>query len=261
LVLGACGAGCALVTGLSDLQEVESIGDGGGMDATAGDAPGHDAPAPPRDGSPDSFVADSGVDAPLPPPVDAGEDAPFDAGVDAPIDAGIDAPPIDCGPVDTIQNCTACGLACDTAVSLDAGCNGATCTYGGCLAGHSDCVTTAPNTNGCECQTPFCCANACADVHANGLGGHWFDCTSVGTYTQTQADQACISFTLSDAGCSLFPCGGSGGQAVCATATKNACYCWAFSGPGGGHVSPGTPGVDGGLATCMCPSASDVKWQ
>ena len=50
----------------------------------------------------------------------------------------------------TTSNCGACGRACDAKTSKGAGCSGGNCTYTGCASGLADCVTTAPNTNGCE---------------------------------------------------------------------------------------------------------------
>ena len=50
----------------------------------------------------------------------------------------------------TASNCGTCGRSCDTKTSTGAGCSGGNCTYTGCAKGFADCVTTAPNTNGCE---------------------------------------------------------------------------------------------------------------
>jgi hypothetical protein len=56
-----------------------------------------------------------------------------------------------CVPLNTITNCTACGVACDTAESLGAKCVAGTgCTYTGCKTGYGDCNSTAPDANGCE---------------------------------------------------------------------------------------------------------------
>jgi hypothetical protein len=68
--------------------------------------------------------------------------------------------------VTTATNCGACGRACDTKTSNGASCNGGNCQYTGCAGGYADCVTTAPNTNGCESSlssTATCggCSNAC----------------------------------------------------------------------------------------------------
>lgn len=69
--------------------------------------------------------------------------------------------------ITTASNCGACGRACDTKTSTGAGCSSAgNCTYTGCAKGFADCVTTAPNTNGCESSlssTASCgsCSAAC----------------------------------------------------------------------------------------------------
>jgi hypothetical protein len=50
----------------------------------------------------------------------------------------------------TATDCGACGRACDTKTSTGAKCSGGNCAYTGCAKGYADCVTTPPNTNGCE---------------------------------------------------------------------------------------------------------------
>jgi hypothetical protein len=146
-------------------------------------------------------------------------------------------------------------------VSLDAGCNGATCTYAGCLAGHANCNTAAPDTNGCECATPGCCGNSCEDTHHNGVGQFFYDCISPGTIDQAQAQKACTAFTSSSAQCNVTACDDAGSTAMCSTATKTTCICWAFAGGGGGHVAQGMPAVtDGGNELCQCPTAGSPTW-
>jgi hypothetical protein len=68
--------------------------------------------------------------------------------------------------ITTAANCGACGPSCDTKTSIGANCSGGNCKYTGCATGYADCVTTAPNTNGCESSlssTATCggCTNAC----------------------------------------------------------------------------------------------------
>jgi hypothetical protein len=56
-----------------------------------------------------------------------------------------------CGALNTPQHCLACANACDTATSYGAGCNGTTgCTYSACKSGFGNCVTAAPDLDGCE---------------------------------------------------------------------------------------------------------------
>jgi hypothetical protein len=64
------------------------------------------------------------------------------------------------------SNCGACGAACDTRHSVDAGCDDAGCNYVGCTAGWANCDKTPPDTNGCETwlsSTSNCgmCGHAC----------------------------------------------------------------------------------------------------
>jgi hypothetical protein len=67
-----------------------------------------------------------------------------------------------------VQNCGACGISCNTSNSVDAGCNGTTCSYK-CASGTADCnATTAPDTDGCETATttPAHCAG-CAPCNTS----------------------------------------------------------------------------------------------
>jgi hypothetical protein len=89
---------------------------------------------------------DAGADA------ENGNDALSNADVVLP-DGGPDAAPVEagCGPTNTVANCGACGIACDTTHSSPLACAAAgACTYSACAAGWGDCDATAPNANGCE---------------------------------------------------------------------------------------------------------------
>jgi hypothetical protein len=109
-------------------------------------------------------------------------------------------------PITTVANCGACGVTCNTANSVDAGCGPAGCTYQ-CAPGWSNCNTSAANVGGCECNTPVCCAATgaapsgggpgygCATTHNTGVaGGTYADCLPVGTYTVGQAEAACAAY-------------------------------------------------------------------
>jgi hypothetical protein len=159
-----------------------------------------------------------------------------------------------CGPTNTITNCSACGLACDVVHSNSPVCNGVTCGYGSCHSGYSDCDTTAPDTDGCECATPSCCGSSCATTHSNGLGTNYYDCTAKSTYNSTQGTEACGAYTGNQATCTTLSCTGPGSnQVVCGT-TGGKCACWNYSGSNVGHVttSPNT--------TCYCPASTDPTW-
>ena len=170
-------------------------------------------------------------------------------------------------PLSTTQNCSSCGIACDTSHSFDAGCSGTTCTYSGCAAGYVDCHTAAPNADGCECNAPACCeAGVCEPLHDNGVGQTYYDCTPIGTYSAALALKACIAYTGSAAQCVSFPCQGSpppNGPIICSSGalTKN-CICWSFHGNDIGLVdnAGGPPGPSGN--NCFCPdiTAGDTPW-
>jgi hypothetical protein len=174
-------------------------------------------------------------------------------------------------PLNTASNCTACGVACDTAHSLDAGCSATSCTYSGCAAGYVDCHTAAPNADGCECNAPSCCeGGVCEPQHDNGVGQTYYDCTPVGTYSSALALKACIAYTGSAAECVSYPCknapdGGPppNGPIICSSgATTKNCICWSFHGNDMGLVdnAGGPPGPSGN--NCFCPdiSVGDTPW-
>ena len=85
-------------------------------------------------------------------------------------------------PTNTTSNCGGCGNACDTVHSTGAACNGTSCTYGGCVAGWTNCNTTAPDTNGCE-------TNTAADP--DHCGGCSTVCSSNNMQTRTCASNTC----------------------------------------------------------------------
>jgi hypothetical protein len=126
-------------------------------------------------------------------------------------------------PITTPLNCGACGVACNTTNSVDAGCGPTGCTYT-CAPNFSNCNTTsAPsNTGGCACNTPACCATSgatpgaggpaytCETTHSNGVGESFYDCEPAGTYTLAQATTACQKFVetlgLADSACAAPDC-------------------------------------------------------
>jgi hypothetical protein len=76
--------------------------------------------------------------------------------------------------LNTVSNCTGCGLTCDSAHSLSRSCDGTTCRYSGCAPGYGDCINTGPpDTDGCETAlntTSNCtgCGLACDAAHSVG---------------------------------------------------------------------------------------------
>jgi hypothetical protein len=153
--------------------------------------------------------------------------------------------------VNTITNCTNCGIACDTVQSTGAACSPTQCTYTGCKTGFVDCVKTAPNADGCE--TPVS-----ATVHATGITGlSYNDCAPQGTCGLQQALEACTAYTGDGSQCVTNFCMTTNYPLVCSSGstTKN-CFCWSYGGANKGYVTGGsTP------SACFCPQAGvDPTW-
>jgi len=221
--------GCAALTGISDFVK-DDCADGceGGADATLEDA-------------------DSGSDVRYDGKTDAGPDAIGDGARDVGSD-------VTCGPPGTITNCGGCGNVCDTTQSAGASCNGTTCQYGGCLPGFSNCNTTPPDTNGCECATPSCCGSTCESTHSDGLGQVFLDCVPPYTYNLTQATEACTAYG-GGASCAPSACNGGGSnRVVCGTNSTGLCACWNYSGSFVGTV------FQDFTSTCKCPGAGSLTW-
>jgi hypothetical protein len=172
-------------------------------------------------------------------------------------------------PTTTAANCGGCGVACGSQHAADAGCTGTACTYT-CAAGWANCDTVAPNTAGCECNTPSCCGDAgagsCQTTHSNGNNQPFYDCLPLLTATtpfataQELAFEACASYTGSQSLCTQYPCSPSTMGPIVCSLTNNSCFCWAFSGTNIGYVDNG----DGTPGDCYCPSTNptigDRKW-
>ena len=151
--------------------------------------------------------------------------------------------------LNTISHCAGCNVACDTTSSLDAGCNGTTCTYSGCKPGWSMCKTAPPNAGGCSCNTPGCCVEAgtCQTTHSSSVGPVFFyDCSPLNTWTDKAAREACAAYTgnpgqcTDNVVCTGFP---KAGPYVCNGALNNNCdTCWSYGGTDIGTVSD-----------CNCP--------
>jgi hypothetical protein len=160
----------------------------GSVDATTdvGTSSGEDAFGTGDDGP---TTADATVDGPTTDgsPDAADAEAPdaqaLDASDAADVADVIEASP--CGPTDTLQNCGACGNACDTTHSSPTSCSGTSCVYSGCDAGWGDCVKTAPNVNGCETplNTPSncgACGTTCDTAQSTGAGCSGGNCSYTG---------------------------------------------------------------------------------
>lgn len=227
--------GCAAIAGVDQFSEGPCAGgdcDGGALDVIKqGDAPV------------DQSVADQVVKDNVTQDVTTNDGSGDASGGDG-----------GCGPTNTITNCSACGLACDVVHSNGPVCNGVTCGYGSCHSGYSDCNTTAPDTDGCECATPSCCGSSCATTHSNGLNQSYYDCTAKGTYNSTQAMEACAAYTGNQSLCSTSGCTGPGSNMVACGTSNGICACWNYSGTIIGHVTTSAN------STCYCPASTDPTW-
>jgi hypothetical protein len=165
-------------------------------------------------------------------------------------------------PLNTLTDCTDCGLACETSHSASPKCTATGCTYMGCTSGWSNCNSAAPDTNGCECNTPGCCGNLCQFTHDNGVGNPSYDCVTPGTWTQAQATSACTAYTGDASQCLQVSCqSASEGPLICSNgdATKN-CVCWSYGGNDIGHVFNGGGFPGPMLQNCFCPATTDPTW-
>ncbi len=282
--------GCAAISGLGDITEEQCA-----PNCDGGVAPAEDGASPPAEASSPND-ATLGQDTQVTPPSDGssgdtgsvtmgndggspghdGSTPPDDAGVDAPVgdtgtpDAG---PPEDagCGPVDTVDNCSACGDKCATSGSP--ACNGTTCLYS-CPANTLDCNKTAPDLDGCECTAPStaaCCSNSCPIAHTYdsnlGAAAAYYSCTAAGTYSLTTATAACAAYTgdstqcddLETFGCS-FADGGLAGDMICSNGSSKACLCWAYDDAIKGTVGVGTQSGVGHPNNCPCPQLGAPTW-
>ncbi|MBI2394446.1 MAG: hypothetical protein HYV09_33050 [Deltaproteobacteria bacterium] len=161
----------------------------------------------------------------------------------------------------SLSNCGGCGNVCNTITGTPT-CDGAKCGYT-CNAGRADCnVATAPNVDGCECETdpvaPGCCSGGCQTKHSNGAGQTWFDCVPLGTHDFTQAGAARQAWTSTRTGTpavGTVQCGSGSDRSDCRAAqyTTGAVGCgvWCFEGSWKGkmHVNTSTSG-------CYCPGGS-----
>jgi hypothetical protein len=293
-LLVATAAGCAAISGLDSLEEAPTCSGAscdGGLDTTV-DAPAEALPDTAPDTVADStldaaevadssFEAGDAADAP-----DASETADAADAADASdakdaADAGDTAEAaVDCGALNTITNCGACGRACDTTTSQRQSCDGVKCSYPSCKTGFTDCdkiLTGDPNTDGCECATPLCCGSSCAKTHKNcigtscgSLGQNYFisdPCKEVGTpgLPTTYTYEMGINARSASPIIGTPPDGGGDGEGTCTPPgdagtvsdiiirqTSTICFVWAYTGPLAGRVYMG--------ASCACPTSSSPTW-
>jgi len=165
----------------------------------------------------------------------------------------------------TLTNCTGCGIACNTANSIDAGCGATGCSYT-CAAGYGNCDPTPPNAGGCTALTTAAacgsCNNACAGgtsctLHTNTLG-NYHDCYAANVHNYTTAHDACAAYTgdPSPDNCQTYGCSGDPNTwaVVCSNeigGNPNACVCWEYVGGEIGRYD----------TSCECPASFDPTWQ
>jgi hypothetical protein len=164
--------------------------------------------------------------------------------------------------LDSISNCGACDVSCDTTNSVGASCTAGTCVYSSCQSGFIDCNKTAPNSDGCECATATaaaqgtagCCGTGCQTKHDNGLSDNFYDCAATGTHDAAEALAACVAHTGDKAKCYNYPCNGVSTSVYCdSNCSSCKCNCWEYGGTGNGN--PGHVNQDG-----YCAGSSDPAW-
>jgi hypothetical protein len=235
-------------------REAATGDDQGEVLATEPDGAGDDVEAAQGTLDASEAAADARADASTP---DASDAASTDAGTDA----ALDAPAVDagggCGPLDTVLNCGACGVACTLTSASAATCNGTTCAYT-CIANHSDCnYATAPDIDGCECATPSCCQSGCQTTHDTGTGQSFYDCNPTSTFSAVTAIEACTAYALSVGGTAAncsdgWSCSTNQPNQVCygdTAGTTCQTFCWGYD-----------RSQAGVLYTCACPLASAGSW-
>lgn len=150
--------------------------------------------------------------------------------------------------VDTTTDPANCGL-CGHTCSASQACAGSTC----------QCQAPTPLTCGTNCcaGTACCAGNTCQPLHDNGLGGHYFDCATLGvpgngsTYTAGMALKAGEAWNPSGL-TGTTPCGGGNAWQV---QSASSCAVWQYQGPLAGHVNLNTQGI-----SCICPTADSPTW-
>jgi hypothetical protein len=277
LLLAVGASACAQIAGVSDLSlcsrdcyvvDGGSSGGGGDLEAQASDpspatvegddgasaGPDDDAPSMQEDATVTADAAESGA----PEGPDTGT-ARRDGAPEAEAGRGMDAGDAtsSCGPTNTTSNCGACGSACEAAHGTPSACTAGKCAYSACASGWSDCDKAGADTNGCECHTPACCpGGACQSAHTSGAGQTFYDCVAPGTFSLTQAMEACAAFTGNSAQCVDAPAGICGtSRSVCSPGASQ-CWCWQYAGTYAGTVEHQA----GPICPSGCPVGGGAAW-
>jgi hypothetical protein len=245
---------CAVISGLEDYSGADCHV---GCDAT----PDRPAPSPvpvdvlsETDGDESTLDVDAAT-ADGPAGDDAGDSesvSASDGGARAMSEGG-------CGPLDNIDNCSACGLACSTSSGTPS-CDGTKCSYA-CASNRRDCNGgVAPDEDGCECTGVACCGAGCQTIHNGGISSPagYYDCNPKGNAMLANAMAACTGTGGSSCSSKNTSCGGILGfggtptNAACGT-VAGTCYCWVYSGQNAGQVQSGD-------RNCGIACASGSAW-
>jgi hypothetical protein len=160
-----------------------------------------------------------------------------------------------------VGHCGGCSNACNLA-NATPDCPSGTCVVKSCNAGYFDC--DAKSATGCECPgVDFgdgmngCCASGkCQPVHSNGMGNTFFDCTPIGTYTDTLAFAAAKAYPLPNAEMPFtYSCpsgSGSANTVLLRNTAQTICVAWGYAGSVKGMVTMFS-------GACKCPT--NGSWQ
>lgn len=160
-----------------------------------------------------------------------------------------------------VMHCGGCNTVCNLPNATPK-CPTGTCQVQSCNTDKFDCDGTA--MNGCECSgkdlgglTPGCCSGACQTLHTNGLGGNFYDCIALGTFSEQLATDAANSYTLTNSVPTFTNTCTAGGMVVDTVFKRNAlqteCVAWGFAGTVKGYVQHFA-------SNCMCPGMG-TTWQ
>jgi hypothetical protein len=166
------------------------------------------------------------------------------------------------------KNCGSCGRECQGAGKMHvqaASCSNGLCNST-CELGYANCKQPSIGTDdGCECTTPGCCANNCQSIHSDGFGHNFYDCSTLGFYSSSQATLAASGYTTGGTVSmkSATDSNGVRSDAVCNLNTTD-CVCWAYAGLGRGRAQRNLASSPPKDTDCVVPTASGgstVFWQ
>lgn len=143
-------------------------------------------------------------------------------------------------------HCGACGTSCVEST-------GATCVSGACACPPTGATLRCGSTATSCCEGTACCGNGCQTKHSNGVGGFFFDCEPLGTYTLEAATAAAHSWSLNGTDSAFLNCNGS---CICRQDTSvipNRSGTWCYAGTDTGKALVNTIN-----AVCLCYPQGNV---